>query len=277
MPFDDYVRRKEASASSAHLSPYITTLDHSSSIPRLAALGNDWSQRLFGGPFFRSARPRRDDVPIVNLVFVQSRDGNTGAADPSALGGGDTDKHLIYEGLSRVDADAVLSGATTARESELVFSVWHPAMVALRRDLGLPRHPAQVVVTSGGVLPWDHSLMLQTPELRVFLIVPTRAVNQVARRACDRSWITIIDGGEPLSMTGALCALAAHGVRTISAIGGRRTATSLLREGLVSDLYLTTAAIDGGEPHTPFHEGPPAAADAGTGQSGHGAGSRRPL
>jgi len=48
-------------------------------------------------------------------VFVQSRDGNTGARDPSSLGGGDTDKHLIYEGLSRVASDAVVAGAETIR------------------------------------------------------------------------------------------------------------------------------------------------------------------
>ena len=32
---------------------------------------------------------------MVNLVFVESREGNTGADDPSTLGGGETDQHLI--------------------------------------------------------------------------------------------------------------------------------------------------------------------------------------
>ena len=83
----------------------------------------------------------------MSLVFVQSRDGNTVADNPSTLGGGDTDKHLVYEGLSRVDADAVLAGAATARSERMVFSVWHPELVALRCSLGHRRHPAQVVVT----------------------------------------------------------------------------------------------------------------------------------
>ena len=48
-----------------------------------------------------------------------------------------------------------------------------------------------------------------------------------------------------------------RGMRVISAIGGRRTATALLRDGLISDIYLTTSPIEAGEPNTPFYEGPP--------------------
>ena len=76
---------------------------------------------LFDGDFYVSPPPD-ESRPACNLVFVQSRDGNTGASNPSSLGGGETDKHLIYEGLSRVAADAVLAGAETirAREHRLV-------------------------------------------------------------------------------------------------------------------------------------------------------------
>jgi hypothetical protein len=31
----------------------------------------------------------------------------------------------------------------------------------------------------------------------------------------------------------------------------------MLLERVVDDLYLTTSPIDGGQPHTPFYEGPP--------------------
>ena len=79
------------------------------------------------------------DLPAIDLVFVQSRDSNTVADNPSTLGGGDTDEHLVYEGLSRVDADAVLAGAATARSERMVFSIWHPELVALR--CSLPQAP----------------------------------------------------------------------------------------------------------------------------------------
>ena len=61
------------------------------------------------------------------------------------LGGGESDKHLIYEGLSRVDADAVMAGATTARSERIVFSIWHPELVALRRARVWSLYPYLVV------------------------------------------------------------------------------------------------------------------------------------
>jgi riboflavin biosynthesis pyrimidine reductase len=48
-----------------------------------------------------------------------------------------------------------------------------------------------------------------------------------------------------------------RGMRVISAVGGRSTATLLLRERLISEIYLTTSPIEAGEPGTPFYEGPP--------------------
>src|SRR5690349_23736678 len=72
-------------------------------------IGNAWSRWHYGGDFgvMRQRRTRT----AASLVFVQTKDGNTGTPDPSTLGGGATDQHLIYEGLSRVAADAVLAGA----------------------------------------------------------------------------------------------------------------------------------------------------------------------
>ncbi|PYR25544.1 MAG: hypothetical protein DMF98_11910, partial [Acidobacteria bacterium] len=87
----------------------------------LVAIGNAWTRRLFDGLFYMSAPPI-DELPATNLVFVRSRDGNTVAKDPSMLGGGEADKHLIYEGLSRVAVDAVMAGAETVRSGRVVLS-----------------------------------------------------------------------------------------------------------------------------------------------------------
>jgi hypothetical protein len=62
---------------------------------------------------------------------------------------------------------------------------------------------------------------------------------------------------EPDGLRASLARLRAqHGIRRISAIGGRRTATSLVDAGLVQDLCLTTSTIEGGEPGTPWYAGP---------------------
>ena len=115
--FDRFVARKTRVATTVPLVPYLTELDNPGN--DAVAVGNSWSTRLFDGPFYLSpaANPRR---PACSLVFVQSADGNTSTPDPGLLGGGHTDTHLIYEGLSRVAADAVMAGAETVRGSDVV-------------------------------------------------------------------------------------------------------------------------------------------------------------
>jgi riboflavin biosynthesis pyrimidine reductase len=248
--FEAYCRRKEADACAAPLAGFRTLFNRAPG-HGLRPIGNDWTRALFDGDFHvrDSGLP---GLPAVSLVFVQSREGNTVADDPSTLGGGETDKHLIYEGLTRVTADAVLAGAATARGEETVFSIWHPQLVALRHACGKSRHPAQVVVTASADLPFDRGLMFTTPELPVLIGAPSRVVASVRERLRERLWIEVVDGGEPLSMTGVMGYLHDRGLRVISAVGGRQTAASLMREGLVRDLYLTTSAISAGEPNTPL-------------------------
>src|SRR5436309_8251493 len=120
--FEAIVRRKTQEAASAKLTP-LQTLEVGATHD-LDTVGNQWTRQLFDGDFYLSRGA--PDLPATGLVFVQSSDGNTGARNPSSLGGGETDKHLIYEGLSRVAADGVLAGAETIRGSHLIFSVWRP-------------------------------------------------------------------------------------------------------------------------------------------------------
>ncbi len=268
-PFDAYCHRKEKTACAAALSGYRTVFDHAAG-QGLRPIGNDWTRALFDGPF-HVREPASPGTPAVSLVFVQSREGNTVADDPSTLGGGETDTHLIYEGLSRATADAVLAGASTARGAETVFSVWHPQLVALRRDCGKPRHPAQVVVTASGDLPLERGLMFTTPAITVFMIAPSGVADPLRHRLCGRPWVEVIDAGEPSSMTAAMRYLYERGFRVISVVGGRRTATSLIREGLVTDLYMTTSALSAGEPGSPFYIGERPALHAIVEKAGRGA------
>ena len=256
--FAAFQRRKEQTAREAAIPGY-TTVDARPEAG-LVSMGNGWSERLFDGPFFRSEAPAGDGLPVVSLVFVQSRDGNTGAADPATLGGGATDFHLVFEGLSRVDADAVMAGSATARGVERVFSVWHPELVALRLARGKTRHPAQVILTNKGDLRFDEALFFHEPDLRVFIVTRTEAVDRIRARVARRPWIDVIDAGEPVSLEHALRQLRSRGVEVLSCVGGQLTATALIRERLVRDIYLTTSAIAGGEPDTPYYTGPPVAA-----------------
>jgi riboflavin biosynthesis pyrimidine reductase len=247
--FEKFVTEKTRLATSASLFPYVTEVDARDE--NRLAIGNEWSTRLFDGPFYGSA-PRSALFPACSLVFVQSEDGNTGAADPAALRGGDTDKHLIYEGLSRVAADAVMAGAQTVRASELVFSVWHPELVTLRTSLGLPRHPVQIVTTMRG-LDLDGTLLFNVPGISVLLLTSAPAAERMHDAVNARPWVRAVVMNPPGDLVHGFEQLSKMGIARVSCIGGRALAAQLLDARLVDEVYLTTAPREGGEPGTPLY------------------------
>jgi len=249
--FADLARRKTREATAAML-PALQTVEGGAT-NELDAVGNRWTRRLFDGDFYLSKVTR--DIPATGLVFVQSRDGNTGARNPSSLGGGETDKHLIYDGLSRVAANGVLTGAETIRGSQVIFSVWHPELVALRAAMGLPRHPIQIVATLGG-LKFDDTLLFNVPELPVIVISTAVWVERMKEELARRPWIRTITMPQPDDLPGAFRRLRSMGVARISAIGGRTIARAMIDAGLIQDLYLTTSPRPGGEPNTPLYPTP---------------------
>ena len=250
--FSEFAARKSREAEQAHLPPFSTLEDRSADFD-LLAIGNDWSRHLYDGPFHITA-DRGGDVPLMSLVFVQSRDGNTGAANPDSLGGGPVDKHVIYEGLSRVAADGVLAGSKSVGKQSF-FSVWHSQLVSLRAALGLPRHPAQVIVTGRACVDFADTLLFDVPDAPVYIISTPAGCERLEAGVKQRPHVELVrmtgdDLRAPLSFLRR-----ERGVRRLSAIGGRTTASALIDQGLVQDVYLTTTARNGGEPNTPFYTG----------------------
>lgn len=245
-----FADRKTEEAVRADIRPLITIDDRSAEWP-LRSIGNAWSRKYYGGDFHLFEPPL--GRPAVSLVFVRTRDGNTGADNPGDLGGGPTDLHLIYEGLSRVAANGVLAGASTVGRT-VFFTVWHPELVSLRYALGLPRHPAQIVASNDGRIDLD-SLVFNEPEVPVFMLAGPGCRAKHAVEFSRRPWLTVV----PMEAGGLSAAIARlraeHGIERISAVGGRTIATALIDQRLAQDLYLTTSAIDGGEPNTAFYCG----------------------
>lgn len=287
--FEAFAARKTEEALTAALPPYVTDFDRvagpaavtaasplrragqdgrladvrlsapavAGSHGRMSAIGDEWSRALFDGPFYLS-QPDDARLPACGLVFVQSRDGNTGARNPQDLGGGATDKHLIYEGLSRVTADAVLSGAETARGGRIVFSVWRPELVRLRASMGKPRHPVQIIATLRGVAI-EREMLYNLPDVRVVLLTVQSCSALMRDALAARPWITPVVMDTPGQLQAGFEQLRALGIERISAVGGRGLATQLIDAGLVQDVYLTTSPHAGGEPDTPMYPRPLAA------------------
>ena len=250
--FERYADRKMREAAEASLPPYRTALDVAGD--RVDAIGNAWSAAVFDGPFYVS-RPRGPHEPACSLVFVQSADGNTVTRDPGSLGGGDTDKHVIYEGVSRVGADAVLAGAETVRGGDVVFSVWHPQLIELRASLGRPRHPAQIVATRRG-LDLDRLLLFNVPEVPGVVLTVAAAAHRMKAALDARPWIAPVIMDTPQDLPRAFDRLRGMGIERISCVGGRMLAGQLLDADLVDDVYLTTGTREGGTPGTPMCEKP---------------------
>jgi riboflavin biosynthesis pyrimidine reductase len=252
--FRSFCERKTREAISAPLRP-LRTIDDQSAAFATQAIANAWTREHYDGAFHLPMEGAIGAAPFVSLVFVQSSDGNTGTDNPEELGGGPLDKHLIYEGLSRVAVDAVLAGAKTAGDENTFFSVWHPELVALRGALGLARHPAQIVVTGTGRINPETSRVFNVPEVSVFVVAGPVGCRALERAIADRSWVQLVPmTGDDLRRS--LDYLnRAHGIRRISAVGGRATASALLDEGLVQDICLTTTELGAGQPNTPFYVG----------------------
>ena len=217
----------------------------------LEGIGNAWSRLHYGGEF-GLVRPLRSET-AVSLVFVQTKDGNTGGSNPSAFGGGATDTHLIYEGLSRVAADAVLAGAGSVHRNAF-FSVWHPELIALRASLGLRRHPAQIVISKRGSVD-VHALLFNVPGVPVFLIAGDECLARHEPALRARPWIRLIPVNGDVLRSAVDRLRVQEGIQRVSAIGGRFTATQLVDAGLIQDIYLTTTSLEGGDPGTPWYCG----------------------
>jgi len=250
--FQEFAARKTAEAIGAHIQPFVIDVDSAAGM--LEPIGNAWSRLHFGGAFYVSPPPNARR-PACSLVFVQSHDGNTGAHNPFALGGGETDKHVIYEGLSQVSADAVLSGAGTIQGADMVFAVWHPELVSLRATLGKPRYPVQVVATRHGI-DLDRSLLFNVPDIQVIVLTGAAGASRMRDGLASRAWVRPIVMASPDELPAAFDEMRTRGIERISAVGGRHVATQLIDAGLVQDLYLTTSPRPGGEPGTPLYPHP---------------------
>lgn len=244
--FDAFVAERRAAAD-APLPRVHTIVDRGRELG-LDAIGDASSFAAFDGPFYQSPA---DGACSMAVVFVQSRDGNTGVPNPSSLGGGPVDEHLIYEGLSRVAADAVVVGAGTLYRRSF-FSVWRTELIDLRRVRGLQRHPIQVVLSVDGSPCPDEVLLFNVPEVPVFVITSAAGRDRISPALESRPWVHAILGP---SLPDQFAQLRARGMTRFCSIGGRRSASQLVDAGLVQDVYLTKTRSSAGDPGTPWYVG----------------------
>src|SRR3954468_2677647 len=179
--------------------------------------------------------------PYVVLNMVATLDGRI-AIDGRSGPIGDEADHELFHGF-RTQADAVMVGAGTIRTERYGRIVRKPERRERRVAEGLAADPLAIVVSGRLHLPADLPL-LQDPHSTVVVITASPGELEPVPARVD-----YIRGAE---MRPALEQLRKeHGVRSILCEGGPGLNDSLIREGLVDELFLSLAPkLAGGPPLT---------------------------
>ena len=190
-------------------------------------------------------------------MFVQSRDGNTVATNPSvARRRRSRQASDLRRAVARRRRRRAGRGRDGARRPN--------RLVGLASRAGRAARVAAAAATSGS--DRRDGSRARSRRGRLFN-VPAAARRRRHRRrvrgaddatpVAKRPWITpIVTMPTARDLPGAFRQLRRLGVARISCIGGRTIARQLIDAGLIQDLYLTTSAKTGGEPGTPLYPTP---------------------
>jgi riboflavin-specific deaminase-like protein len=186
------------------------------------------------------------DRPYLVLNMVATLDGRIAIDGRSGAIGDEADRELFH-GL-RTQADAVMVGAGTIRTERYGRMVRKPERRERRVREGLAPDPLAVVVSARLMLPEDLPL-LQDEHSTVAVL--TAAEGELPPTPARVLYLRGPAGAE-LELRPQLERLRSeHGVRSILCEGGPGLNESLLREGLVDELFLSLAPkLAGGPPLT---------------------------
>lgn len=205
-------------------------------------------------------------APFVYADFVSSLDGRialddpaTGASHVPAALRSDNDFRLLLELQAQADCVITHGGylrAIADGRLDDILPVSAPDLAAWRKANGLPAQPAIVVASASLDFPLPPSLARGAPRVLIATgeaapaekLAPFRARGHEVIVAGKGRWV---EGG-PLTR-----ALAERGFRSIFLLAGPRMLETMLRDGVLSRLYLTMAHIIlGGERFHSLISGP---------------------
>jgi len=181
---------------------------------------------------WESAPPGR---PHIALNMVHTGDGRASVHGRTGPISSLADRQLFHALRTRVDA--VMVGAGTLRVERYGRMVPDAARREQRAAAGLEPDPLAIVVSGSLDLPADLPL-LQDPFSRVLIV--TSAEHDLEGVRAQVTYLRSEAGDLP----GALARLRSeHGVRAILCEGGPHLNASLLVDGLIDELFLTTVPV----------------------------------
>jgi riboflavin biosynthesis pyrimidine reductase len=203
---------------------------------------------FYGGPLRISLR---DGHPTIVANFVSTLDGVVSFGDPgasggSAVSGGSAEDHRLM-GLLRTLGDAVMVGAGTvrrARDEEWTPRDIDPELASeqtrIRRELGLASQPTTVVVSASGELDRQQRGLAST-DVPVLVATTARGARSLGAATSTERFRVATLGTEEVDVGSLITELDRSGARLVVCEGGPHLLGSLLRAGLVDELFLTLA------------------------------------
>lgn len=178
------------------------------------------------------APPQRPHIAVNMVHTCDGRAAVHGRTGPiSSL----ADRQLFH--ALRTRADAVMVGAGTLRVERYGRLVPDAARREQRRQAGLEPDPLAIVVSGSLDLPPDLPL-LQDPASRVVMV--TSAQHSLDGVQAHVEYLRSL----PVDLPGALAQLRGdRGIRSVLCEGGPHLNASLLTQGLIDELFLTTVPV----------------------------------
>jgi len=171
----------------------------------------------------------RADRPHVLLNMAATIDGRAAVDGVSGPIGGSADHEWFHALRSSVDAVMVATG--TLRSERYGRLVRVPERRAARAAAGLAEDPLAVVLTRSGDVPWE-APMFAAPEQDIVVFGPARPLASID-----------VEVVEETDERAILHHLRDRGIRSVLCEGGPTLNASLLRAGLVDELFLTIGPL----------------------------------
>jgi riboflavin-specific deaminase-like protein len=177
--------------------------------------------------------------PHVALNMVATADGRITIGGRSGPIGNEADRELFHE--LRAQADAVMVGAGTCRTERYGRIVRDPERRERRAAAGLDPDPLAVLVSARLALEPDVPL-LQDADSSVVMVTASDAEIEGARARIEYIRTPTDEAAGTVPLGPALRELRERGVRTLLCEGGPVLNGTLLRDGLVDELWLVIAS-----------------------------------
>jgi riboflavin-specific deaminase-like protein len=175
-----------------------------------------------------------EERPFVATNFAVTVDGRASIEGRSGPIGSDLDTRMLARLRTRFDA--LMIGAGTMRVERYGRVVPKQEQREHRERIGLPHDPLMAIVSGRLDLPWDASLFTAGAG-RVVIFTASEAEPPETATS-----LHVVRHEDKVDMAAALRHLRdEHGIRGLLCEGGPHLHSQLWREGLVDELFLTTA------------------------------------